>query len=115
MYVQGNIEARSRGDCCCGKSIHNTYSDVCTYSCPSHPAYKEHVPYFTVVCGLSGSALFILSQNGTSFGKTVERKMWLFFPTTFAEKFHIPRKIQPHFIIKATRSSYKVPFTLFRF
>jgi hypothetical protein len=94
MYVQGNIEARSRGHCCRGKSIRITYSDMCPYSCLSHPACKEHVPYYTGVGGLSGSTLFTLSQNGTSFGKRVEQKKYVFFSTTFAEKFLIPRKIQ---------------------
>jgi len=94
MYVQANIEARSRGHCCRGKSIRVTYSDVCFYSCLSHPACKEHVHHYTVVCDLSASALLTLSQNGTGFGKTVEHKMCLSFSTTFAEKFLIPRKMQ---------------------
>jgi hypothetical protein len=94
IYVQGNVEARSRGHFCRGKSIRIAYSDVCPYSCLSHLACKEHVPYYTVVGDLSGSALFTLSQNGTSFGKTVEHKMRVFFSTKFAEKFLIPRKIQ---------------------
>jgi hypothetical protein len=81
--VQGYIEARSRGHCCCGITIRITYSEACSYSCLSHPACKEHEPYYTVVDGLSGSALLTLSQNGTSFGKTVEHKMCVFLSTTF--------------------------------
>jgi hypothetical protein len=41
---------------------------------------------------MSGSALFTLSQNGTSFGKPVEHKMSVFFSTTFSKKFIFQEK-----------------------
>ena len=117
-----------------GKSIRITYSDVCPYSCLSHPACKEHVPHYTVFCGLSGSAVFTLSQNGTSFGNTAEHKMCVcsflqgsLKNFSFQEKFSdILLQMQQGLLIKyplpfsdfipnAARSSYKVPLTLFRF
>ena len=43
---------------------------MCLYSCLCYPAFKAHVPYYIVICGLSGSNIFFhILINGTIFGK----------------------------------------------
>ena len=42
MYLQRNIEARSRNHCCRGKAVSIKYY-VCVYYCVTYPARKSHL------------------------------------------------------------------------
>jgi hypothetical protein len=55
MYVQRNIEARSRNHCCRGKAISITYSE-----CVSVALAIQHAKRMRriVICGLSDSTIF---------------------------------------------------------
>jgi hypothetical protein len=49
-------QAHSQNHCCRGKTKSTTYS-VCICVCSlSYPAHQTHVLYYTVICGLPGSA-----------------------------------------------------------
>jgi hypothetical protein len=52
-----NIEARSRNHCFRRKAIRITYSECVTIALVT-PACKAHALYYTVICGLSRSAIF---------------------------------------------------------
>ena len=56
MYVYRNIEARSSSHRCHGKGIINNL--ICLYSSLRYPAYKAHVLYYIIICGLYGSTIF---------------------------------------------------------
>ena len=89
MHVACNNEARSSSHCCSGKAINVTHSAcVCSLS---YPACKAHAPYNILICGLSGSTIFlrIFSETarfgGGGGGESLEHKMWvLIFFTTLA-------------------------------
>jgi len=56
---------------------------VCSFG---YPAYKVHAPYYTVVCGLSGSTTFsfIISQWHDFREKVIQHTVYvLTFSTTF--------------------------------
>jgi cytochrome c oxidase assembly protein Cox11 len=100
MYVQRNIEARSRNHRCRGKAISITYSEcvcVCVCVCSlSYPAYKANVPYYIVICDLSGSYHIFptLSHKRRDLRKKVtEHKMCvLTFSTTFVSNISHSKK-----------------------
>ena len=84
-YLQRNSQARSCNHCCCGKAESITYSEcVCSLT---YPACKAHAPYFIVICGLSGCAMFsTLSYKRYDFQKkrvTEQKECVLIFSTTF--------------------------------
>jgi hypothetical protein len=60
MCVERDIEARSRNHCCRGKSISIKYSEFVSVFLPYLSGRKSHfsAPYYTVMCGLSGSTKF---------------------------------------------------------
>jgi hypothetical protein len=62
---------------------------VCLYSCLSHPPYKAHAPYVTVICGQSASTTFlhITLYYCTTFGKRAEHKTSFDFLYSMSEKF----------------------------
>jgi hypothetical protein len=48
--------SRSRNICCHRETIRITYSEcVCSFN---NPAYNEHVPYYTVICGLLDNLIY---------------------------------------------------------
>jgi len=64
MYVECNIEVRSRNHCCCGKAIsikllHVLSVCVCVCVCVCYTVCKAHAPYYVVLCGQSGCTIFI--------------------------------------------------------
>ena len=85
MYVQRNVEARSRNNCCSGRTISITYLCVCVRACEwvvewvgaqmracacAHVASNiTHTTCRrTVLCGLSGHTTFFDIRNSTIFG-----------------------------------------------
>jgi len=64
-------------------------------------ACNVHVPYCTVLCGLSGSTVFFnVISHRTSFGKKVtKQKLFWFSPQLSSKTFLTLRKIQRGFII----------------
>ena len=89
--------------------------NVRLYSCLTHPACKAHAPYYNVICGLSGSTVFlnIISKKGRFiFLKKGKQKMYvLFFLKKFFLKNFVLRMNSPKYyytcrqvlIIKPTR------------
>jgi hypothetical protein len=84
MYVQCNIEARSRNHCYSGKAISiscSVYVSVC------YPAGKAHAPIIlSSVAPLASPYFPHYLINGTIFGKkkVVEHEMYVqIFSTTF--------------------------------
>jgi len=86
MHVLNNNETRSRNNFCRGKQRIIKYYN-CVTACVSYPACNAHVPYYIVICGLSGSIilLHIISYTARFSRKNVnEHKMCvLIFSTTF--------------------------------
>ena len=75
-------------------------------------------PYYIVICGLSGSAIFFtLYHKWRNFWKKgMEHKMRaLIFSSTFPETFLILKRIKHDIIINVHRSSCKMPVILVRF
>ena len=56
MYVQCNIETRSRNHCCREKAIRFHIMTVCSLS---YPPYNGHTPCYIVICCLPGSVTFL--------------------------------------------------------
>jgi hypothetical protein len=84
----------------------------------SYPASTAHVVFYTVICGLSGSAIFFCIISYTARGRenVIEHKMCvLIFSTTFVSKFLILKRIQRFIIINVQRSSCKVTVVLVGF
>ena len=86
MYVQRNIEARSRNHFCSGKATGITYSEcVFVALVTQHAKHMRHI----VICGTSGSTMFFFPlhylTNETIFEKAIQPKMYvLIFPANFA-------------------------------
>jgi len=102
MY-QHNSETRLRYNSCRGKAISIAYS-VCVCVCSlRYPACKTHAPYYIVICGLSGCAIFLYIISYTaqfSKKKITEHKMCvLIFSTLLSETFLILRIIQRDIIV----------------
>jgi hypothetical protein len=77
MYVEGNIEARSRKHCYSGKAISITYSEFVSVALVIQHAIRM-VPYYTVARDLSGCK---------GFHKVIEHKKVCFdFLHTFCLK-----------------------------
>jgi len=57
MYVQRNIDLRSRNHRCRGQALNIKYY-VCLYSRLIHLACKARASYYIVICGLCGSTIF---------------------------------------------------------
>ena len=88
---------------------------VCSLSCT---AFKVNTPYYTVICGLSGCAIFLhYLKNCTIFGRklfNIKCVFWFSLQILY-ERFLILRRIQRDTIINIHRSSCKVPVILVRF
>ena len=128
MYVQRNIDARSRIAVAAEKLKVITYLFVCARErgyvreCPGswpracslvYPACNAYAPYCVAICGLSGSTKFfgIISQTARLSGKKIiEHNSVLIFST-----FLILRRIQPDTDINVKTSSCKVPVILVEF
>jgi hypothetical protein len=90
---------------------------VCVCSL-SYPASTAHAPYYTLICGLSGSTIFfrIISQTERCRENVMEHKMCvLIFSTTFVSKFLILKRIQRFIIINLHKSLRKVTVILVGF
>jgi hypothetical protein len=90
--------------------ISTAYSE-CVCAVLSYPTCKAHVPYYSALCGLSGSTIFFaLSHKGTFFGgknywtRCVSISPFILLYDTFL----VLRRIQRH-IINVHKSSYKCP------
>ena len=57
---------------------------MCLYSCHNYPACKAHVPYYTVICDLSGCTIFfqIFSKMLRFFDIVIEHKMCVLISST---------------------------------
>ena len=60
---KSTIEARSPNHCCRRKAVSITYSENVCLSL-SYPACKARAPYYTTMCGLSGSATLCHKRPG---------------------------------------------------
>jgi hypothetical protein len=91
MYVERNIDARSRNHCRHGKAISITYSE-CVFVALVIQLEKANAPCYIVICGLSDSTgFFTLSHKRHDIRKKVtEYKMCVsIFYTDFVIK-HFP-------------------------
>ena len=61
MYIQCYSVAHLQNHCCSGNAIRYKYYELCVYSFLSYLASKSHIlaSYYTVICGLSGSTIFL--------------------------------------------------------
>ena len=95
MYVQRNIEVRSRHHCGCGKAVSITY-----YECVFVALGIEHAMRMChiVICGLRGSTVFfhIISQTARFKKKSVIglKMCVVIFSTTSSETFSTLRRTE---------------------
>jgi len=55
VYVQPNIDECSHKHYRRVKALSIIWVCVCSIS---YPAFKAHAPYYSIICGMSGSAIF---------------------------------------------------------
>jgi len=65
MYIQRNIEARSRNRCCHGKAINVTYSECVSVILIIKHA-NTNAQYYIAMSGPSGSAIFFHIISNTA-------------------------------------------------
>jgi hypothetical protein len=114
MYVQRNIEARSRNHCCRRKAISITYSEcVFVALVIQHAKCMRHIILSSVAC-LAVPYFSTLSHKRYHFRvKVIEHKMCvLIFSTTLSETFLILKIIQRDITINVHRAVCKVPLLL---
>jgi hypothetical protein len=76
MYVQRNIEARSRNCCCHGKAINVTCSEcVSVVLVIQHAKRMRHVILSSVSCPTLPYFFRIISEAGRILGNFIERQM----------------------------------------
>jgi hypothetical protein len=98
--------------CCCGQAVH--ILNVCLYSSHSYPACKVYVPFYNVICDLSGCMIFyhIISYMVWFLGKAIEHKMCiLIFYTTSERKMSHSKKNSARYYHKCTY--FHVQYQLF--
>jgi len=92
------------------------YYTFCTCACRlSHPAYKQHAPYYTVICALSGSTTFF-HKNGIIFWKRLLNiKCVFWFSLQLLSQIFLILRTEQDIFINVHRLSCKVPVILVRF
>ena len=88
MYVQRNIQARSRNQCCCGKTIHITYSNRVSVAVVIQHAERMRRIILSSVDYPAVQHFFTLSRKQLNFQKkekkvTESEMCVLIFSTTF--------------------------------
>jgi hypothetical protein len=71
-----NIEAPSRNNCCRRKAISISYSECRVYNL-IYLARNAHMPYYIVICGLTGPTIYFHTISDPEYSQCICEKYWL--------------------------------------